>query len=266
VPDRDPADAAAATAGPVIWTRVERAASGPQPSLSYQRLARAAVEIADAEGLEALSMRKVAARLGAGTMSLYRYVRSKDDLIELMVDDVYGAAITDSRSGDWRVDLALVARNVRQASLRHPWLASYATTRPSFGPNLLAVIEHTLAALDGIGLDIDAMVDVWLTIMAFVNGYVLTELAEREAQRRSKLTQDEWRARMAPYVLHLVESGRHPMLARVVRDAENFPDPDEVFERRLGYVLDGLAATIPAGKGQPGRAATSTARSDSLPE
>jgi AcrR family transcriptional regulator len=275
VPDRDPADDAA---GPVIWTRVERAAGGPQPSLSYERLARAAVDIADAEGLEALSMRKVAARLGAGTMSLYRYVRSKDDLLELMVDDVYGAAVTAGPSGDWRADLARMARTVRQAGLRHPWLASYATSRPSFGPNLLKVIEHTLAAVDGTGLDIDGMLDIWLTVSAFVAGYVLAELAEREAQRRSKLTQDEWRARMAPYVLRLVESGRYPMLTRVVRDAENFPDPDEVFERRLGYVLDGLAATLspdatlPAdatrasGKGRSRRKATSAARSDSLPE
>jgi AcrR family transcriptional regulator len=259
MPERDPA-IDPTTPGSVIWTRVERAPTGPPPSLSYQRLARAAVDIADAEGLEALSMRKVAGRLDAGTMSLYRYVRSRHDLIDLMVDHVYGEAVIDARSGDWRTDLARVARNVRQTALRHPWLAGYATARPTFGPNLLNVIEHALGALDGLGLDIDRMLDIWLTVNAFVHGYVLAELADQEAQRRSKLTEQQWRAQMAPYVRQLVESGRYPMLTRIVIDAEDFPDPDQTFERRLGYVLDGLAATLlpetgrhPAAKSRPAR-------------
>lgn len=246
--ERDPANHAAgsqdAAAGTVIWERVGRPARGPHPSLTHERIARAAVAIADDEGIESVSMRKVAARLGAGTMSLYRYVEGKDDLIDLMADQVYGEAVCEPHSGNWRTDLARIARDIRSVTLRHPWLANarFPTARPTFGPNLLRVFEHTLAAVGGIGLDIDGMIDAWMTVNAFVQGYVTAELAEREASRRTNLTQAQWRARIAPYVRRIVESGRYPLFTRVVVDAEDFPDPDVTFERRLGYVLDGLPA------------------------
>jgi len=248
MPERDPASHAAgtqeATAGTVIWERVGRPARGPHPSLTHERIARAAVAIADEEGIESVSMRKVAARLGAGTMSLYRYIDGKDDLTDLMVDQVYGEARCEPHSGCWRTDLASIARDIRSVTLRHRWLANvrYPTARPTFGPNLLRVIEHTLAAVDGIGLDIDGMLDAWMTVNAFVQGYVAAEVAEQEASRRTNLTQAQWRARIAPYVRRVVESGRYPQFTRVVLDAEDFPDPDVTFERRLGYVLDGLPA------------------------
>ncbi len=245
--DQDQADVVAerrptqqAAAGSVIWARVDRGARGPQPSLNRRRIARAAIEIADAEGIDAVSMRKVAARLESGTMSLYRYLDRKDDLIDLMVDEVLGEGMRWALSGDWRADLAEVARDIRRVTLRHPWLAGYAMGRPAFGPNLLRAIEHILAAVDGLGLDIDTMFDMWLTVSAFVNGYVLTELAEQEAQRRSGLTQEQFRARIAPYVRQIVESRQYPLFTRIILEAEDFPDPDAVFERRLGYVLDGL--------------------------
>jgi AcrR family transcriptional regulator len=231
-------------AGELIWERAGRVTRGAQPSLSYERIAAAGVEIADAEGLEAVSMRKIAARLGAGTMSLYRYVSSKDDLVELMFDHAIGAAAHGERTGDWRADLAEVARDLRRVMIAHPWLAGYQTARPTFGPNLLAVLERTLGTVDGIGLDIDGMVDMWLTVLAFVQGYVQAELAEQEAQRRSGLSEVEYRARVAPYIRQIIDSGRYPLVARLVLDAEDFPDPDRTFERRLGYVLDGLAGLL----------------------
>jgi hypothetical protein len=140
--------------------------------------------------------------------------------------------------------VATFARELRRLSLRHPWMAGaqYPTARPSFGSSLLRLLEHYLAALDGIGLDIDAMFGTWMTVSAFVNGYVSAELAEAEASRRSNLTQEQWRGRIAPYVRRVMESGRYPMLTRLILEAEDFPDPDVVFERRLGYVLDGLPA------------------------
>jgi len=242
-------DAAAGTViwepGTVIWERVGRASRGPHPSLTHERIARSAIAIADDEGIESVSMRRVAAQLGAGTMSLYRYVDGKEDLIDLMIDEVYGEAQCEPHSGNWRADLARIASDIRRVTLRHPWLASvlYPTARPTFGPNLLRVIEHALAAVDGIGLDIDGMLDMWMTVNDFVQGYVMAELAEREATRRTNLTQAQWRARITPYVRRIVESGRYPLFTRVVLDAEDFPDPDVTFERRLGYVLEGLAAT-----------------------
>jgi AcrR family transcriptional regulator len=242
--ESETANGRAADAGTVIWDRIGRAGRGPHPALTHERIARAAVAIADEEGIESVSMRKVAARLGAGTMSLYRYVDGKDDLMDLMVDEIHREVACEPRTGDWRADVTTFAREIRRLSLRHPWMAGvqYSTARPSFGPHLLRLLEHYLAALDGIGLDIDAMFDTWMTVSAFVNGYVSAELAEREASRRSSLTLEQWRARIAPYVRGVMESGRYPMFTRLIMDAEDFPDPDVVFERRLGYVLDGLPA------------------------
>jgi AcrR family transcriptional regulator len=240
---REPGEAGR-EAGTVIWDRIGRVGRGPHPALTHERIAQAAVALADEEGIESLSMRKVAARLGAGTMSLYRYVDGKDDLMDLMVDDVHREVQREPRTGDWRADVTTFAREIRRLSLRHPWMAGvlYPAARPSFGPYLLQVLEHYLAAIDGIGLDIDAMLDTWMTVSAFVNGYVSAELAEREASRRSNLTQEQWRGRLAPYVRKIIDSGRYPLFTRIVVEAEDFPDPDVVFERRLGYVLDGLPA------------------------
>jgi AcrR family transcriptional regulator len=254
VPERNPAGESTgqdADSGLVIWDRLDRAARGPQPSLTHSSIARAAIEIADADGIDAVSMRKVAARLGAGTMSLYRYVNSREELIDLMVDEVFAEVTSEGTgrggSGDWRADLANIARDSRRVALRHPWLSAYATARPTLGPNTLAAIERSLGTVDGIGLDMDGMLDMWMTVQAFVQGYVLAELAEREAQRRSGLTQMQWRARIAPYMRRVIESGKYPLVTRLVIEAEDYPDPDAVFERRLGYVLDGL----PANRGIP---------------
>src|SRR5262249_49398790 len=124
MPEPDPASHAAgsqeAAAGTLIWARAGPQARGPRPSLTHERTARAAVAIADQEGIESVSIRKVAARLGAGAMSLYRYIDGKDDLTDLMVDRVYAEARCEPHSGNWRTDLARIARDIRSVTLRHP--------------------------------------------------------------------------------------------------------------------------------------------------
>jgi Tetracyclin repressor-like, C-terminal domain len=101
-----------------------------------------------------------------------------------------------------------------------------------------------MAAVDGFGLDIDQMLDMVSTVGAFAVGFVQAELAEEEAQRRTRLTEEQWRARMAPYIRQLIASGRYPYFERIVIEAEDFPDMNTTFERRLSYVLDGLAANL----------------------
>jgi AcrR family transcriptional regulator len=226
--------------------RPERPSRGPQPSRSRSEIAAAAVRVADADGVESVSMRRVAAEVGSGTMSLYRYVSSKDDLLDLMVDAVMGEMdLPAAPSGDWRADLGLQARRGREVSLRHPWLGELSAGRPPLGPNSLRAVEFALGAVDGLGLDIDGMARLVGILTAFVRGFVQAELAEREARRRTGLTLDQWRATRAAYVRTLIDSGRYPMLRRVVLDAAD-PDPDRDFELALGQVLDGLAATLPA--------------------
>jgi AcrR family transcriptional regulator len=230
---------------PVIWARLDRSTRRPQPALTHDKIVLAAIKIADHEGVEALSMRKLAARLGSGTMSLYRYVPSKDDLLDLMVDAVIGEEELPSKpSGDWRSELTGLARRTHRVARRHPWMLRFVLARPNLGPNALRQIEYAMAAVDGLGLDIDGMLDMVNTVNAFVTGFVQAELAEEEAQRRTGLNEEQWRARMAPYLRQLIATGRYPFLERIVVEAEDFPDVDTTFERRLALVLDGLAANL----------------------
>jgi AcrR family transcriptional regulator len=231
----------------VIWARLARPArGGPHPSLTHEQIARVAIDIADAEGIEALSMRKVAARLDAGTMSLYRYVATKDDLVDLMVDAVLGEEqVPVTPSQDWPAELAEMARRTRRTARRHPWAVRLTLARPTVGPNALRMLEYAMACVDRLGLDIDAMLDLVGTVNAFAVGYVQAELAEEEAQRRTGLTEEQWRARMGPYLLGLVQTGEYPYLEKVIVEAEDYPDVDATFERRLAHVLDGLAAGLP---------------------
>jgi len=237
----------------VVWMRPERPLRGPQPSHSRAEIVAAAVRIADTEGVGAVSMRRVAAEIGSGTMSLYRYMTRKDDLLDLMVDAVMAELdLPDAPSGDWRADLRLQARRGREVGIRHPWLGELAAGRPPLGPNSLRTIEFALGALDGLGLDIDAMLRLVGILTAFVRGFVQGELAEQEARRRTGLDPEQWRASQAVYIRTLIASGRYPMLTRAVLDAEHL-DPDTSFELALEQVLDGLAASLPGALSLPER-------------
>jgi AcrR family transcriptional regulator len=231
----------------IIWMRPERPARGPAPAHSRAQIAALAVKIADAEGLEALSMRRVAKELGAGTMSLYRYVPSKDDLVELMIDEVLGESVPEPAglSGEWRADLRLLAHDVRRVLRRHPWMAG----RPNgltFGPNAMRLAEVALGTVDGLGLNIDQMMSVTGMVTSYVHGFVATELAAAEARRRTGLTDEQLMIANAPYIRSILETGRYPLIERVIVDARQpHMDPDERFEYGLERILDGIAGSLP---------------------
>ena len=231
----------------VIWDRPERAARGPAPSHSREEITTAAVELADTQGLEAVSMRVLADKLGVGAASLYRYVARKDELIELMVDAVIGDDLQYELGGNWREDLRSVARGLRAMTLRHPWMAVHSAGLRGFGPNTARFYEQVLNAIDGLGLEIDDMLVMVETLDAYVRGRVLEELSEQEAVRRSGLDQEQWMQTQIPYIASLIESGRYPLLTRVVFDARAPHDPDRLehgFELGLERVLDGLATML----------------------
>jgi hypothetical protein len=123
-------------------------------------------------------------------------------------------------------------------------MITFVVARPNFGPNFLRLLEYSMACVDGLDLEVDGMLDMVNTVSAFVVGFVQAELAEHEAQRRTALTEEQWRARMAPYVREVIATGRYPYFERIVVEAEDFPDADATFERRLAHVLDGLAANL----------------------
>ncbi len=232
----------------VIWDRPERAARGPAPSLSREKITAAAVLLADSHGIESVSMRGLAVELGVGAASLYRYVARKDELIDLMFDAVMGNDLQFEVRGDWREDLRSFAHGLRAMTLRHPWIAVHGAGRRNLGPNTARLYEEVLSAIDGLGLEIDEMLVMIETLDAFIRGRTLEELSEQEAVRRSGLDQEEWLQAQTPYVESLINSGHFPLLTRVVLAARAPHDPDWLahgFDMGLERVLDGLATMLP---------------------
>ncbi|MGP4028154.1 TetR/AcrR family transcriptional regulator [Actinomadura sp. 3N407] len=229
-----------------IWSIPERQGRGPRPAYSRAQITEAAVRIADADGLEAASMRRIAAELGTGAMSLYRYVPSRDDLIELMADHVLTEMDVPARpTGDWRADLTLIAENTRAMWLRHAWLAGLHRPRATFGPNRLRLVEFAIGALD-VGVPIDDA----LTLLDMLNGYVehvvRGEIEWERENRRSGITPELWMTRSGPYVRELLDTGAHPMFERVIRDARlPHMTGEERFRHGLERVLDCIAGALP---------------------
>jgi AcrR family transcriptional regulator len=229
-----------------IWAVPERPGRGPRPAYSRAQITEAAVRIADADGLDAASMRRIAAELGTGAMSLYRYVPSRDDLLDLMTDHVLGEMdIPDRPSGDWRADLALIAERTRAVWLRHPWLAGLRRTRASLGPRQLRLMEFAFGAMD-VGVPIDTAFVLMDMLSGYVERVVRNEIEWRREIADTGMTPERWMAQNGPYIGDLLKTGDYPMLERIVVDAQlpHMP-PDEQFRFGLDRVLDCIAATLP---------------------
>ena len=229
-----------------IWMRPERAAYGPTPVYSRAKITEAAVRIADAEGLEAATMRRIAAEIGAGAMSLYRYVPSRDNLVELMADRVMGEIdVTGMPSGDWRADLTHYADGLRAMWLRHPWIATAQRSLPSFGPNQLILIERLMGVLDAF-VSIDENLGLIAMLNSYIEGTVREEISSAKEFRRSGLSESEWMARSYPRIQQLVNSGEYPIFTKVVMEARQpHLSRDDQFRHGLQRVLDCIAAAIP---------------------
>ncbi|WP_425726362.1 TetR/AcrR family transcriptional regulator C-terminal domain-containing protein [Gordonia sp. DT219] len=186
----------------------------------------------------------MAGALGSGTASFYRVLNNRDELLDRMVDAVLGEHIPPEPSGEWRTDLAAVARNRRTMLNAHPWLGTQLAGRPAIGANALTHYERALAAAGGYADDPTTNSSAVETILAYVLGATVRELAERQVRQRSGLTDVQWHASVAPYVQEVLDSGAYPRLNRMVREADDL-DPDRRFERGLCCVLDGLTAQMP---------------------
>lgn len=229
---------------PTLWERIEGGTRGTRPALTHEKIARAAGEIADAEGLDAVSMRRLADRLGIATMGLYRYVTGKDEVYELMMDAVTGEISLPD--GGWRVVADSYARQVRAVTLRHPWMLEASARVPvSLSPANLALTEHALTSIDGLGLDADTMMAVFGTVGSFARGAVFAEVAQREARRRGGWdSEEDLRMAYLPWVRWAIGTGRYPQLTRYIIDGSNEDDADWQFEFGLECLLDGIAARL----------------------
>ncbi|MEU7475121.1 TetR/AcrR family transcriptional regulator [Lentzea sp. NPDC042327] len=221
-----------------VWERPEPSGKPSPTPLSRDLIVSAAIRLADAGGLDEVSFRKVAAALNAGPMRLYGYVETKDELLDLMVDEVYGEITPPPSSAGWREGLRHVAHGIRDATKRHEWFIDLLSNRPHQGPNALTHLETTLATVRFD--DIDQVLGAVGAVMAYVFGAVRGEITELRAERSSGMTEEQWQRASGPYMQRMLATGRFPTLARVMHESSD-TDPAHRFEIGLGYVLDGIA-------------------------
>jgi DNA-binding transcriptional regulator YhcF (GntR family) len=232
----------------VMPRRKGRRAGEKEVELTRDRLVRAGIAIADAEGLEALSMRAVAARLGVATMSPYHHVGSKEELILLMADAAYGEARYPERPVQgWRARLEVGARVLWRLYRRHPWLAQLGPlARPLPLPNLLRHGDWVVAALSDLGLPAKRVLD--LEILLYSHGQGLAANLEREARAEADtgLSDEQWLDAQTPLLSSIAASGHHPHFAAMLAglgDGYDF-DLDALFELGLQALLDGFGRLI----------------------
>ncbi|MBD0840267.1 TetR/AcrR family transcriptional regulator [Streptomyces sp. TRM68416] len=228
----------------LLWDTGRRRSRGPKPTLTLDRIVEAAVRVADTEGLEAVSMRRVAAELGTGTMSLYRYVPGKGELLDLMLDRVQRPSENPADLGDggWRAALEALGRATLALYRRHPWLLHVNQSRPILGPSALDGMERVLALIKPMGLSDVELVSAVIAVDGYVVGAARTQLYAQEAERRTGLTDTEFWEAQAPVLEKVMASGRYPLLAAL--DEEAWGPGFDHFEFGLQRLLDGLEVFV----------------------
>ncbi|MGW2635650.1 TetR/AcrR family transcriptional regulator C-terminal domain-containing protein [Streptomyces sp. NPDC001348] len=232
---------------PSVWARQRR--EPDQPSLSREAIVREAIAMLDAEGVEALSMRKLGARLNAGATSLYRHVATKDELMELAVDQVVAEIhVPPADSPDWRMAVTEAASSFRATVLRHPWMSSVLGQAglAYLGPEYMAFTERLAALFTAIGFrEPDGGIS---TVLSYAIGISITEAAWLTTVARSGETEAGFVARLLP-AAQQAAAGHDHLAGSYATDAAAAEDPAEIREAKFRYglevVLDGLALRLP---------------------
>lgn len=243
------------------WGVRERPHKGPKPALSLARIVDAAVRVADAEGLDAVSMGRVAGELDAAPMSLYRHVAGKDELRTLMVDAAWGLPPDGADPGEgWRAGLARWAWALRAGAKRHPWVVRIPVKSLPIMPNEVGWFENALACMRDTGLSEARKASVIMLLAGYVRNLATTEADIMAAILASGLTPAEWMSSYPRMLAGLTDAQRFPALtafiAAGVFEADDGPDDEFIFG--LDRILDGLEVLI--GAGQPKEAADGAAR------
>jgi AcrR family transcriptional regulator len=227
---------------PLLWRTAERPSRGS--GLTIGAIVEAAVLIADADGIGAVTMRSVAERLGVGTMSLYTHVPGKRELYALMLDRVFADA-AEAPEGGWRERCAAIARQDRDRYLRHPWLLELPAARPAFGPNVAAKYDRDLAALDGTGLSAAEMNAAVMSLTSFVYGAARFQSQARTDERDGRGERRFWQDH-EPFMHLVLDPERFPTAHRVAEEAraEGDADHDSSFEFGLERLLVGIGDLI----------------------
>lgn len=229
---------------PSIWMRPERAAVGRPAQHSRAEITAAALAIADREGLGAVSMRRVAAVLGTGAASLYRYVGTREELLDLMTDAVGGEYDLAPPSGDWLAGLVAFGEQSRAIGRRHPWLPGLAMARPVLGPNGIALLEHVLTVLAPHPADLRTKMEAFAMLNGITAAFVQHELAGGSQLQQSN----------AAYLQQALASGEHPRLAELLSagPAPAGPEPAGAADRYAGILGRILTGLLGPGDQRPG--------------
>jgi len=229
---------------------------GPRQGLSIDAVVAAATDLADTEGLEAVTMRRVAQALGVAPMTLYTYVPGKAELLDLMLDAAYGRMpLADTSGQPWRQRLIAIAEENWVLFKIHPWASTVSTSRPPLGPGLMAKYEHELSALDDLGLD-DIEMDAALThLLTFVQACARMAVDACASQQDSGMDDEQWWAANAPLLARVFDSRAYPTAARVGSTAGaargSAYSPEHAYDFGLRRLLDGLAYLIDSRRRPP---------------
>jgi AcrR family transcriptional regulator len=236
----------------LLWGEWVRPARGPKPSLTLDRIVKAAIELADREGIDALSMRRVATELGSGTMSLYRHVPGKAELLALMLDKVSdpGEDAARAEGAGWRDVVQMAARGSYRMYLRHPWLLQVNWTRPVIGPNTLASMELFMRGLAGLHLTDQERISVLIMVDGYVTGVARQQIQNAAVPDETGLTDEEFWSHQYPVLTKAMESGNYPAMAALSEDAFSL-GWEETFEFGLQRLLDGIAALVDSRRPPP---------------
>jgi AcrR family transcriptional regulator len=229
----------------LLWGQTERGTRGPKPALSVEQIVRAAIEIADAEGVDALSMRRVADKLSVGTMSLYRYVPGKGELIDLMLERVLADnGSPDSEPTRWRPRLESMARSSWRMYHEHPWMLLVTERHPVMGPTEVAGLESLLRAVSGLGLSPSEMFGAIALVDSFVRGMARYGVDAREAERRTGISTDEWWQAQGECLADVMTADQYPMMQMIGETGVWGESEDVSFEFGLERLLDGIQVLV----------------------
>jgi AcrR family transcriptional regulator len=235
------------------WGLRERPHKGPKPGLSLQRIVEAGVKIAQSEGLAAVSMSRVAAELGSATISLYRYVKAKDELVALMVDSAWGPAPEAVPGEGWRKGLSRWAWAMRAAMHANAWALQVPISGLPVRPSEVAWFERGLASLAGTSLSESQKASVIMLISGYVRTEAITGTDIARAIASSGLSPDDWMVSYARMLARLTDPVRYPAITRFIAsgvfDVHDGPDDEFIFS--LERILDGIDALVRAQPAPP---------------
>jgi AcrR family transcriptional regulator len=229
----------------LLWGRKERGQRGPKPGLTVEKIVAAAITLADEEGLEQLSMRKVAEKLGTGAMSLYRYVPSKAELLDLMLDTIHGEDPHADEDGPWRPRLQAAAYRSRALILRHPWMLGISLgQRPPLGPNILTGYDRVLKILANTGLTPAEQVATAELVNNYVSGATRTGVESERMARESGVSDDQWWEERESFWEDYFDPDRFPFIS-IVYAKGGYDEPRvDHFDFGLQRILDGIEAML----------------------